>query len=441
MIDPRRFRLVLTARLLDVAALAALSSPLAALGAGCGGTVAMDRAAGGGGAGGSGQGQGQGQGGQFAIVATSSVNASTGSTIPDATSTDSTSTDSTSTGSTTDSTSTGSTSTDSSSTGSSLPTKCFTPTNTDVCPDETQAYAYLSLTVCESVYGPGSWNGNQCCYPIGFGGNCGSSGRPFVVAERAVTAAVRRGASPASWASAPSSPEVGALSAADRATLAQAWLDDARMEHAFIASFARFSLELLAVGAPAELVLAAHAAAMDEVHHARLCFALAGAYSGATLAPEPFPFGGGVTVTSDLAALAAAVVREGCVGETLAALQAAEQLVHATDPAIRAALARIAEDEANHAELAFRTVAWALSQGGESVHRAVAEAFAAAFTEPAGSLPAAPNGVSNAALAAHGRLYPAALRATLARRLDDVVGPCARALLGEGAPAAIARAS
>jgi hypothetical protein len=37
----------------------------------------------------------------------------------------------------------------------------------------------------------------------------------------------------------------------------------ALFQHASVASFARFSLELLALGAPPDLVAAAHAAALD----------------------------------------------------------------------------------------------------------------------------------------------------------------------------------
>ncbi|WP_437625482.1 hypothetical protein [Sorangium sp. So ce1151] len=41
-------------------------------------------------------------------------------------------------------------------------------------------------------------------------------------------------------------------------------------------------------------------------------------------------------MSQDLAAVAASAAREGCVGETLAAVLAAEQLGQARDPAVRA---------------------------------------------------------------------------------------------------------
>ena len=74
-----------------------------------------------------------------------------------------------------------------------------------------------------------------------------------------------------------------------------------------------------------------------------------------------FPLGAGLGPV-DLAELASRTVHEGCVGETLAALIAAEQALEAKDPSVRAALQKIAEDEARHAEFAWRVVRWALAQ-------------------------------------------------------------------------------
>lgn len=47
------------------------------------------------------------------------------------------------------------------------------------------------------------------------------------------------------------------------------WSLAAQQEHASIASFSKFSLELMAVGAPAALLVRAHEAALDEINHAR----------------------------------------------------------------------------------------------------------------------------------------------------------------------------
>jgi hypothetical protein len=147
------------------------------------------------------------------------------------------------------------------------------------------------------------------------------------------------------------------------------------------------------------------------------------------VAPASFPFDGRVEVDSSLASVAARAAREGCIGETLAAVQAAEQLARAEDPAVRAVLAVIAEDEARHAELAWRTVAWAVRTGGEEVRLAVAAVFAE-ISEPAPAITSAGEAEAmSAALRAHGRLSEAEVQATVARALLDIVLPSARALL------------
>ncbi len=194
-----------------------------------------------------------------------------------------------------------------------------------------------------------------------------------------------------------------------------------------MASFGRFALELLAVGAPPELVAAAHEAALDEVRHARVCLALAADYDRQPLGAGAFPFDGAVPISADLAEVAARAAIEGCVNETIAALIAAEQRAAATDAAVRDALEMIARDESSHAELAWRTVSWALARGGERVRRALQQAFAVALAAP-GEFPGA-CAQPDAALAHHGRLDVAALQRIRRQALDEIVAPCAARLL------------
>ncbi|WP_437730592.1 ferritin-like domain-containing protein [Sorangium sp. So ce1335] len=266
----------------------------------------------------------------------------------------------------------------------------------------------------------------QCCYE--YTANCGAgAGRPFLVGERARTAGAQRREASA-WGSAAARPDVAPLGQEARAALAEAWLRDALLEHASVASFSRFALEMMAVGAPAEMLDAAHEAARDEVRHAKLCFGLASAYAGEALEPAPFAFGGAVEVTSDLPELAARAVREGCIGETLAAVQASAQLEHAADAAVRKVLATIADDEARHAELAWRFVAWALQTGGDAVRRAVSAAFEAGLAAPPPAAAAAGDAPAGA-LAAHGRPDGAVLADAWRRAIAEVVTPAMRALL------------
>jgi len=185
---------------------------------------------------------------------------------------------------------------------------------------------------------------------------CAVPGRPFFVEGQQRTA---QPASRLDWADDCAVTGGSALTADDRCALADYFTRAALLEHASVAAFARFALELLHFGAPLELVAAAQRAMGDELEHARACFTLASRYDGRGVGPGPLSVTGCLDQLSLEAAVRAAV-REGCVGETVAAVQAAEALAHCRDAEVVAALARIRHDEWEHAELAFRFVRWAL---------------------------------------------------------------------------------
>ena len=164
----------------------------------------------------------------------------------------------------------------------------------------------------------------------------------------------------------PLTPRVDHLTAAARLTLAQHWTKMGQMEHASIAAFARFSLQLLSLGAPPELVEACTRALADETAHTKLCFGIASAYAGRAIGPGPLDIAGSLAVTS-LADIVDLVIAEGCFGETSAALEALEAADTAADPVISAAYSQIGADEQRHAELAFRFVRWALEREQQAV--------------------------------------------------------------------------
>lgn len=154
-----------------------------------------------------------------------------------------------------------------------------------------------------------------------------------------------------------------------------AWANAGVAEHESIAAFARLALELLRFAAPLELLRAAHQAAIDEVTHAEICFRLAERFGSARVTAGPFPLPSEIALASDLASLAAACAREGCLAETLGAHVAGVAAARAPDPDVRDALERIVADETRHAVLSFRIVAWALQVGGDAVRSAVTAAF------------------------------------------------------------------
>jgi len=266
--------------------------------------------------------------------------------------------------------------------------------------------------------------GDLCCYTFCQGACCG---RPFAVdgSLRAAPLAAR-----SAWATSPAAarPRGAALDA-----VARAWREDARMEHASVASFARFTLHLLALGAPPDLVVDAQRAAIDEVEHTRLCLAVAASIDGRDLGPGALDVAGSLAAVTLVDALRAAVA-EGCVGETFAALAARRRAELAAGGDVRAALARIADDEARHAALSWRFAAWAVARGGDAARAAAAEAFEAslaAIERARGPAAEAPDALWNA----HGLLTAGDLRAVFEACRREVLGPCAAALLGVAAGA------
>ncbi|WP_437979642.1 ferritin-like domain-containing protein [Sorangium sp. So ce117] len=250
-------------------------------------------------------------------------------------------------------------------------------------------------------------------------------GRPFLVEG------VVRTAQPAArddWRTAApdAAPRLAELSVDQRAALAEHWTRAALLEHASIAAFARFALQLLSLSAPPELVGAAQAAMGDEADHARTCFELASAFAGRGVGPGPLAIDGALGGEGAREILVT-TLREGCIGETIAAIEAAEAALHATDPAVRRALEKIAEDETRHAELAFRFAAWALDRD-PSLASAVIDELAAASSE----LPSPSEPSHGGPLLGFGVLSPQHRRAIRERALAQVIAPCARALLSRG---------
>ena len=215
-------------------------------------------------------------------------------------------------------------------------------------------------------------------------------------------------------------PRTDHLAAAERRVLAEAWHTAARMEHASVPAFSQLALHLAALGAPAELIERSHRAALDEIEHARRCFALARAYGGETWTAGPIPgLGRGAGREIDLVRLAIGSLVDGCVNEGIAADVAGNGARAAEDPVVRDALAMIAGDEESHAELAWAVLAWCLDAGGEPVRAAVAARAARLDAELAPRAPDFP-GIAPERLAAHGLFDQGTIGRLAARRIGAV---------------------
>jgi len=161
----------------------------------------------------------------------------------------------------------------------------------------------------------------------------------------------------------------------DHADAPDRWLHDAAMEHASVAAFAKLSLQLLALGAPPELIADTHRAALDEIAHARISYGIAAALSGVDREPGPIDMRD-LSIEPDLVTLTRETFRDGCCAETIATCEAREAAARTDCETLRAAQERIADDEQRHAELAWRIVAWAVRRSPTAA-QALAEEMAA----------------------------------------------------------------
>jgi hypothetical protein len=234
------------------------------------------------------------------------------------------------------------------------------------------------VTVAE-VTGPGvydealSWGwdsdlGPGCCYPVLQTEPTCDYGRPLLIEGQPRLAAL---VNDPAWRA---QVVPGDVPPAVRQELVRRWTRAALDEHASVAAFSKVALDLMRFGAPPDLLAKTHQAALDEVRHAQLGFALASAFGGRDIGPGAVRLDA-VPLAVDLAQLAREAALEGCIGETLASLLALEGARRAQDPAIRSVLETIAADEQQHGLLAWATVRWAIEQGGDPVRAAVAGVF------------------------------------------------------------------
>lgn len=403
MSDSARFRDSLRARMMVIAG--ASSMGLAALAHGCGSSVRVDKSetSGRGGAGGEPQGSGGFAGGGFGG---GGIFGGFGGGEPvDA--------------------------------GPTIVHRCLPMQEAGVCLEGEAAiteFLNYQLNFCETVVaivtGPIIENGS-CCYDVEVQPFPCYVGRTFFVDQGAIKADLRPGKT---WAKGPR-PNANGLNASTRDALADAWARDGLFEHASVASFSRFSMQLLAVGAPAYLVRDTHQAILDEIRHAEICLALASEYAGHPVEPAGLPFPSALVITPNLAEVVTETVMEGCIGETVAAMQAYESLLLTRDPAVAEVLTVTVEDETRHAELAFRFVAWAIDVGGDDVRNAVIRALDG-FRPPSTS-PEKLDGVNLDDYRAHGRIPAREARAMAERALQQIVVPCICALL-ERSPRGVA---
>jgi hypothetical protein len=152
-----------------------------------------------------------------------------------------------------------------------------------------------------------------------------------------------------------------------------------------VAAFARLTLDLMALGAPAALIAGANQDALDELRHTELCFSLARALDGKNAGPGPFPEAQRARTLPRnrrlaLAKLAVDSLVDGALNEGVSARVIAQLGRQCPVPAIASLLREIAADEGRHAAHGWDVVRFCLDEGGAPVAHAL---LAAARVLPA----------------------------------------------------------
>lgn len=273
---------------------------------------------------------------------------------------------------------------------------------------------------------------DRCCYKmkadntlVGGGGGGNWDGRPFEVAGEVRLAPSRTADG---WA------DTLAIAASDlaphvRERLVARWADTAAAEHASVASFSRFNLELMSLGAPSSLLVSATRAIGDEIRHARFSYGVASALAGAPLAPAPLSVHGALDRSGDASEILVAAILEGCINETICAVRVRLAAEDVADPDLAQRMKDVADDESRHAELSWAFVRWMLESRPEL------RALAAATFDGWDLGPAPATDPDRAEMARFGVVTPDMEHAVSVQILRDVVRPCADRLLDRAAVA------
>jgi hypothetical protein len=273
--------------------------------------------------------------------------------------------------------------------------------------------------------GPEEARDDACCYVIDdFEFWDIAVGRPFTVdgqARLAPTSEANGWSQTSEWMAT-------GMTESQRDRLVAHWTETAQFEHASVASFARFTMQLMAVGAPADLIAESTRAQADEIRHARVCLGIASTLADETIGLGALNIDASLDSAGSVASILVDTIKEACVNETISAAICQASGEAATDAFIADALLSIAEDEQRHSTLAWRTVRWLLAEHPELADLARAT-FDEAMAQPWGSSTEATGD-----LTPWGVLSRAQEQAVANRVMRRVVKPCADALLGDAQP-------
>ena len=147
------------------------------------------------------------------------------------------------------------------------------------------------------------------------------------------------------------------LSKEEIATVISHWENVTQLEHSSIASFSRFSLQMMAMGAPADILLAIQKATSDEIRHTQRAADILSGLIGSKVTLGAFPIKG-LSIESSREALISNLIKEACFAETLGVAELTAALKWCDHPEISAHLSEVLEEETEHAHLAWKALKW-----------------------------------------------------------------------------------
>ncbi len=161
-----------------------------------------------------------------------------------------------------------------------------------------------------------------------------------------------------------------------RAELARIWGERIPTEYRSITGFSTLSFDLIAAGAPVDLVAVCHRVAIDELRHTELAVKMVEIYGGEK--PElprelsSLPADESLTVVAQACRSAILI---SCLGETFACTELAMLRERAVDPVVEGVLRVFLSDEIVHARIGWAYLAHAFKTADAVTKKQVAEAI------------------------------------------------------------------
>ena len=222
----------------------------------------------------------------------------------------------------------------------------------------------------------------------------------------------------------------GELTAPERARLAETWKRRSAAEYLAVSTFSILAIDLVAAGAPADVLSHCVRAQLDEIRHAELAIRMVEIYGGSRI--EPVAGMSRLPDSQEMSKLQQAVANTllvSCVSETYATtvLTATRDLT--TDPVAHAVLTSIYSDEVMHARLGWSYLRFGIEKGGKKVIEAASAMVPRAVKGVATVVERErPVGEVTEAVRRHGLMTPGEERKVFSQTVREVLVPGFQAL-------------